>query len=67
MVCRTAEERAEIRERVKAYITERNAREGVTGSGSGDTETPATLAAANPDGEDTVAPSENLAQDGVDN
>jgi hypothetical protein len=39
----------------------------VTGSGSGDTETPATLAAANPDGEDTVAPSENLAQDGVDN
>jgi hypothetical protein len=61
------EERAEIRERVKAYIVERNAREGTTGSSSSDTETPATPATANLDGEDTAASSENLAHDGVDN
>jgi hypothetical protein len=50
---------------VKKYIAEKNAREGVAGSGSGDTEAPPTRATENQDNSNTGNPEENVAQDGV--
>jgi hypothetical protein len=61
------EECAAIKEKVKRYIAERNAREGVAGSGSGDTEAPPTPAAKVLVGESTSAGVQDVARDGVDN
>ena len=61
------EECAVIKEKVKKYIAERNAREGTARSGYGDTEAPPTPATEVLDCDNTGAPRENAAQDGVDN
>jgi hypothetical protein len=53
-----------IKEKVKRYITERNAHEGATGSGSRDTEAPPTLAARVPVGESAGTSIQDAAQDG---
>ena len=66
-VLQSVEECAAIKEKVKKYIAERNALEGMAGSGSGYTEAPPTLAAEVPDGENAGTPKENMARDGVDN
>ena len=56
-----------IKETVKKYIAERNAREGVAGSGSGNTEAPLSPVAEVPGDNNMGAPRGNAAQDGVDN
>ena len=56
-----------IREMVKRYIAALNAHEGAAGSGSGDTEAPPTPAAEALVKENTNAPSDDAAQDGVEN
>ena len=56
-----------IKEKVKKFIAERNAREGAAGSGSGDMNTPSTSATATPTEEGTGGPGEGVAQDGVEN
>jgi hypothetical protein len=61
------EECAAIKEKVKRYIAERNAREGVAGSGSGDTEAPPAPATKVLVGESTGAGVQDVARDGVDN
>ena len=61
------EECAAIKEKVKKYIAERNARKGAARSGSSDTEAPSTPAAEVPGGDNTGAPGDNTAQDAVDN
>ena len=61
------EECTAIKETVKKYIAERNARGGLAGSGSSDTEAPPTPAAEVLDDNNTGAPRGNVAQDGVDN
>ena len=58
-VVHSIEECAVIKEKVKKYIAEQNARVGTARSGSGDTEAPPT-----PTNE---APEDNAAQNGVDN
>ena len=66
-VMQSVKECAEIKEKVKKYIAERNACEGATGSSSGDTEAPPTPAAEVLGDDNTGAPRENVARDGVDN
>ena len=56
-----------IKEKVKKYIAEQNARVGTARSGSGDTEVQPTLAAEVPGDNNMGAPGDNAAQDGVDN
>ena len=51
---------------MKKYIAERNAREGVAGSGSGDADAPSTPATEVPTEEGLGALDENAAQDGVE-
>ena len=58
---------ATIKEKVKKYIAEWNAREGAAGSSSGDTEALPTPAAEVLGDDNTGAPGENAARDGVDN
>lgn len=56
-----------IKEKVKKYIAERNAHEGVAWSGSSDTEASPT-SVAEVLGDDNVGrPGDNAAQDGVEN
>ena len=55
-----------IKEKVKQYIMEQNAQEGVSSSISGDMDTPATLVAKVPIGNDSSAPINNTAQDRVE-
>jgi hypothetical protein len=54
----SSEECAAIKEKVKKYIAERNARKGVASSSSGDADVPSTPA--------TKVPAEDAAQDGVE-
>jgi hypothetical protein len=54
-ILQSIEECAAIKEKVKRYITERNAHEGATGSGSTDTETLPTPATGVPVGESAGA------------
>jgi hypothetical protein len=56
-----------VSEKVKKYITVRNACEGAAGSGSSEMKAPPTPAAMAPVKENTGAPSDDAAQDGVDN
>lgn len=56
-----------IREMVKRYIAALNAHEGTAGSGSGDMEAPPIPAAEALVEENTGAPGDDAAQDGVDN
>ena len=65
-VMQSVENHAAIKEKVKKYIAERNAREGVAGSGSGDTEAPPTSAVEIPRDDNSGTPRDNAAQDGVD-
>ena len=55
-----------IKEKVKKFIIEQNARQGVGGSGSGDADAPPTHTADAPAVVNTGAPSENIGQDGVE-
>jgi hypothetical protein len=64
-MCSPLKEQMAIREKVKKYIAKRNAREGAGGSGSGDMEAPATPTTEVPTGDDTGAPADSVAQDGV--
>jgi hypothetical protein len=66
-VLQSIEECTTIKEKVKKYIAERNAHEGVAGSGSGDADAPSTLATQIPTEQDTSAPGEDATRDGVDN
>ena len=52
---------------MKKYIAKRNAREGTTGSGSGDMEGPAAATTKVAVGGNSGAPADNVAQDGVEN
>ena len=61
------EECAAIKEKVKKYIAERNAREGSTGSGSGDTAALSTPVTTTLSHDGIGAPTEDATQDGVDN
>ena len=56
-----------IKEKVKRYITERNARKGGAESGSGKAATPTTPAVEVLGREDMGAPGLNAGQDAVDN
>ena len=56
-----------IKEKVKKFIAEWNAREGAAGSGSGDVNTPSTPAIETPAEEGTGGPGEGVTQDGVEN
>ena len=56
-----------IKEKVKQYVAERNAREDGSGSGLGEAATPTTPAIKVPGRENISAPSLNVGQDGVDN
>lgn len=66
-VSQSDEECAAIKEKAKKYIAERNARETAAGSGPGDTEAPPTPATEILTEENTGAPGEDAARDGVDN
>ena len=61
------EECVAIKEKVKKYIVEWNAREGVAVSGSGETAAPSTPVTETPANDGTGTPTEDAAQDGVDN
>ena len=63
----STEEFMATREKVKKYIAKRNAREGTTGSGSGDMEGPAAATTKVAVGGNSGAPADNVAQDGVEN
>ena len=52
---------------MKKYIAEQNAREGVTGSGLGNTAAPLTPVMETLANDGTGTPTEDAAQDGVDN
>ena len=56
-----------IKEKVKKFITERNAHEEAAGSGLGDADTPSTPATETPTEEGIGGPGEGTTQDGVDN
>ena len=66
-ILQSIEECAAIKEKVKKFITEWNAREGTAGSGSGDMNTPLTPSTETPAEEGTGGPGEGVAQDGVEN
>ena len=53
--------------KVKKYIAERNAREGTTGSSSGDTEASPATTTKVPVDDNSSAPADKVAQDMVDN
>ena len=61
------EECVVIKEKVKKYIAEQNACEGVAGSGSSDTKAPPIPATEVPGDNNTGASGGNATQDGVDN
>jgi hypothetical protein len=63
----SVEECAAIKEKVKKYIVERNARECAAGSGSGNADAPSTPVTEIPAEQGTGTPSEDAAQDGVHN
>ena len=61
------EECAAIKEKVKRYIAEQNAREGAAGSSSGEMAASSTPVIETLADDGTGAPTEDAAQDGVDN
>ena len=61
------EECAAIKEKVKKYITERNAHEGAAGSSSAETAAPSTPVTETLVDHGTGTSTEDAAQDGIDN